>query len=151
MAERRRDFSAGCLEAAIVAEPVIDKVAWVHLEGGRILSTRSQGKDKYYLPGGKRESGETDAQCLQREISEELAVSLKPETLRSVGVFEAQAHGHAPGRNVRMSCYAAEYEGTLAASAEIAEFVWLAYADRERCSPVDQIIFDWLRDRGDLS
>lgn len=138
------------MEAGIVADPVIDKVAWIHLEGSRILSTRSHGKDKYYLPGGKREPGESDAQCLRREIREELAVSLKPESLRPVGVFEAQAHGHPPGTNVRMSCYAAEYEGTLAASAEIAEFTWLTYADRERCSPVDQIIFDWLRDRGEL-
>ena len=133
-----------------MTDPVIDKVAWIHIEGARILSTRSRGKDKYYLPGGKREPGESDAQCLRREISEELAVTLKPETLRPVGIFEAQAHGHPAGRNVRMSCYAAEYEGTLEASAEIAEFVWLTYADRERCSPVDQIIFDWLHERGEL-
>ena len=129
---------------------IIDKVAWIHLDGGRILSTRSRGKDKYYLPGGKREAGEADAQCLIREISEELAVALKAGTLRPVGVFEAQAHSHPVGTLIRMSCYAAEYEGELKASAEIAEFVWLSYADRARCSPVDQIIFDWLRERGEL-
>jgi 8-oxo-dGTP diphosphatase len=129
---------------------MIDKVAWIHLESGRILSTRSRGKDKYYLPGGKREAGESDAQCLIREISEELAVTLKEGSLRPVGVFEAQAHGHPEGTIVRMSCYAAEYEGELRASAEIAEHVWLTYADRARCAPVDQIIFDWLRERGEL-
>jgi len=33
----------------------IDKIAWIRLEEGRILSTRSRGKEVYYLPGGKRE------------------------------------------------------------------------------------------------
>lgn len=28
----------------------IDKVAWIQLEDGRIHSTRSRGKDVYYLP-----------------------------------------------------------------------------------------------------
>jgi len=129
---------------------VIDKVAWIHLEGARILSTRSRGKDKYYLPGGKREPGETDEQCLRREIGEELAVELAAGSPRHVGTFEAQAHGHPAGTIVRLTCYAAEYTGELKASAEIEEFVWLTYSDRERCSPVDQIIFDWLHERGEL-
>jgi len=30
------------------------------------------------------------------------------------------------------------------------EIVWLSYADRERSAPVDKIIFDWLRERGEL-
>jgi 8-oxo-dGTP diphosphatase len=130
---------------------IIDKVAWIHLDSGRILSTRSRGKDTFYLPGGKREPGESDVQCLIREISEELAVELKAGTLRPVGVFEAQAHGHPAGTIIRMSCYAAQYEGELEASAEIEEFVWLTYADRSRSAPVDQIIFDWLHERGELA
>ena len=36
---------------------VIDKVAFLYLQDGKILSTRSKGKDKYYIPGGKREAG----------------------------------------------------------------------------------------------
>ena len=39
----------------------IDKIAWIRLEDGKILSTRSRGKDVYYIPGGKREPGETDS------------------------------------------------------------------------------------------
>jgi 8-oxo-dGTP diphosphatase len=51
---------------------------------------------------------------------------------------------------VRMTCYAGDYSGTLAASSEIAELAWLGYADRNRVSPVDQIIFDHLHGRGQL-
>lgn len=28
----------------------IDKIAWIHLENGAILSSRSRGKDVYYIP-----------------------------------------------------------------------------------------------------
>jgi 8-oxo-dGTP diphosphatase len=128
----------------------IDKIAWVHTKDGRVLSTRSRGKQTYYLPGGKREAGESDEACVCREIREELSVELRPETLRKLGVFEAQADGREEGVKIVMPCYAAEYSGELSASAEIQEYVWLGYSDRERCAPVDQIIFDWLRDRGEL-
>jgi hypothetical protein len=35
---------------------VIDKLAWIELQNQSILSTKSYGKDKFYIPGGKRES-----------------------------------------------------------------------------------------------
>ena len=53
---------------------IIDKLAWIELKDKSILSTKSYGKDKYYIPGGKREIGETDEQALIREINEELSV-----------------------------------------------------------------------------
>jgi 8-oxo-dGTP diphosphatase len=129
---------------------LIDKVAWILLSEGRILSTRSRGKDVYYLPGGKREPGETDVDTLVREIAEELSVAIVPATARHLGTFEAQAHGHAGGVLVRMTCYTAAFSGVLTASAEIEEVLWLTYADRPRVSPVDQIIFDDLHRAGRL-
>jgi hypothetical protein len=49
-----------------------------------------------------------------------------------------------------MTCYAADYQGTLRPASEIEEIVWLTYADRPRVSPVDQVIFDHLRSAGQL-
>jgi 8-oxo-dGTP pyrophosphatase MutT (NUDIX family) len=131
---------------------IIDKIAWLRFDGsGRILSTRSHGKSAYYLPGGKREPGETDEQTLLREIHEELTVELLPATLSPAGTFEAQAHGHATGVRVRMTCYFAEYRGTIRPAAEIAEVVWLTYRNRHQVSPVDQLIFDSLYGDGFLA
>lgn len=127
---------------------IIDKVAWVRIENGRVLCARSTGKDSYYLPGGKREPGETDSETLLREIAEELSVQLKPETIAAFGSFEAQAHGKAEGVVVKMSCYTANYEGTLTPAAEISELAWFTYNDRERVSHVSQIIFDRLHKLG---
>ncbi|UMP05966.1 NUDIX domain-containing protein [Amycolatopsis sp. EV170708-02-1] len=127
---------------------MIDKIAWLHLVDGRILSTRSRGKSVFYLPGGKREPGESDAETLIREIREELTVEIDPADIEPAGVFEAQADGHASGLVVRMTCYTAGFGGTLAASSEIEEIAWLGHGDRDRVSAVDKIIFDHLRETG---
>ncbi|WP_143961208.1 NUDIX hydrolase [Litoribacter populi] len=125
---------------------VIDKLAWIHIQDQRLLSTRSTGKEVYYILGGKRESGESDAEALIREIQEELSVQLVKDSLHHIGTFKAQAHGHPQGVMVQMTCYAAYYTGKLQAAAEIEEIVWLSYADKEKVSPVDKIIFDWLKE-----
>jgi 8-oxo-dGTP diphosphatase len=125
----------------------IDTVAWVRLESGRILCARPRGKDIFYIPGGKREGPESDLQTLLREIAEELTVALLPETVTHVGTYEAD---QPDGAVVRMSCYAGDYAGTLAASSEIDELAWFCYADRPRVPPVDQLLFDDLKASGEL-
>ena len=126
---------------------VIDKLAWIEIKDGKILSTRSKGKDMYYIPGGKREVGESDGEALIREIREELSVNLISDTLSYFETFQAQAHGQPPGTEVKMTCYTGQYQGTLRAASEIAEVVWLTYPDYHRVAPVDQLIFDWLKER----
>ena len=126
---------------------VIDKVAFLYLQDGMILSTRSKGKDKYYIPGGKREAGESDIETLVREVKEELSVDIIKSSAKLYGVFEAQAHGKAEGVIVKMTCYTAEFTGELKADSEIAEIVWLTTADIEAVSPVDKLIFADLKQK----
>jgi 8-oxo-dGTP pyrophosphatase MutT (NUDIX family) len=106
-----------------------------------------RGKDVFYIPGGKREAAESDLQTLLREITEELTVTLLPETMTHVGTYEAD---QPDGAVVRMSCYTGDYTGTLAASSEIDELAWFSYADRPRVPPVDRLLFDDLKATGDL-
>ena len=127
---------------------VIDKVAFLYLKDGKILSTRSKGKDKYYISGGKREAGETDIETLVREVKEELSVDIIESSAKLYGVFEAQAHGKAEGVIVKMTCYTAEYTGELKADSEIAEIVWLTTEDIESVSPVDKLIMVDLHEKG---
>ena len=128
---------------------VIDKLAWLHIVDRRLLMARSRGRSLCYLPGGKREPGESDVQALRREIREELTVDLCADTLQPVGVFRAQADGQTEGVEVALRCYRAEYRGTLVAAAEIEALLWLRHVDREQCSPAGRLVLDWAR-RQDL-
>jgi 8-oxo-dGTP pyrophosphatase MutT (NUDIX family) len=130
---------------------LIDTVAWVLIEGGRILCARPRGKDAFYVPGGKREGSESDVETLVREIEEELAVLLDPGTAVHVGTYEAAVPGLADGTVVRMACYTAAYRGEPVPSSEIDEVAWFSYAERDEVPPVDQLLFDDLKSRGHLA
>lgn len=126
---------------------MIDKIALLYISEGKILSTRSKGKDKWYFPGGKREPGETDMQTLVREIREELNVEVLENTVRFYGKFDAQAHGKAEGVIVRMTCYTACIKGDLLANNEIEEIRWIDSSFIDCVSPVDRIIITDLKSR----
>ena len=126
---------------------LIDKLAWIHIVDRKILSTLSKGKATYYIPGGKREGDESDIDALVREIKEELSIDLIPSQQEFIGTFEAQAHGKGEGVVVKMTCYSGPYTGELEPDSEIEEMVWFTHKDREQSSPVDKIIFDWLKEQ----
>ncbi|KAF0846965.1 NUDIX hydrolase [Nocardia caishijiensis] len=125
---------------------LIDTVAWVLIDNGRILCARPRGKDVFYIPGGKREGSETDLETLVREVAEELTVELSPETAVHVGTYEADDADVV----VRMACYTAEYRGVLTASSEIEALAWFGFGDRDLVPPVDQLLFDDLAAAGAL-
>ena len=126
----------------------IDKIAFIYLKNGKILSTLSKGKDAYYIPGGKREGSETDEETLIRECKEELTVDILKDTIKYYGTFKAQAHGKAEGIIVKMTCYIVDFEGTLKPSSEIEEIKWLDYSNLNvKISPVDELIFKDLYDK----
>jgi 8-oxo-dGTP diphosphatase len=128
----------------------IDKIAFIEIQNGKIVSTKSKGKTKYYIPGGKREQGESDEQTLIREIVEELSVTIIPNTATYIGTFSAQSDGSKEGIQVIMTCYTAKYTGHLKANSEIEEIKWLNYSDLDIISEVDKKIFKFLYEKGAL-
>lgn len=128
--------------------PIIDKIAWLHLTDGKILSTLSKGKSTFYIPGGKREGKETDRETLVREIKEELDVDIDFDTVAFFGVYEAQSDGAADGVKVKMTCYIGSYTGELKASSEIDCFEWHTTNDIDKVSTVDKIIYKDLFSKG---
>ena len=125
----------------------IDKLAFIEIRDRKVLETLSFGKDKWYIPGGKRIEGETDEQALIREVLEELAVDVIPETIKYYGTFEAVAHGKPEGTFVRMTCYRASYKGVLTPSMEVEKMDRFDYSKKEMTSPVDHLIFDDLKNK----
>jgi 8-oxo-dGTP pyrophosphatase MutT (NUDIX family) len=126
----------------------IDKLAYIDIVNKKILVTQSRGKDTWYIPGGKREEGESDHEALIREVKEELSIDLVENTIEKYGVFEAQAHGRPAGTIVRMTCYMADYTGEMKPDSEIDAVEYFEYARKAETSPVDHLIFDDLKKKG---
>lgn len=129
---------------------VIEKVAWIRLDEGRLLATRTHGRDLFYLPGGKPEPGETHEQALVREIAEELGVSLDTATITPVLILEAPADNKPAGTLVRTVCFTADGAGEPAPCGEIAEIARLTHSDHPRSSPTTRQVLDRLAATGEL-
>lgn len=128
--------------------PTIDALAWIHIVDGALLAVRTTGRDAFYLPGGKREPGESDAAALSREIHEELGIKLRPDTLTLSTVVVDTAHGQPDGTQVRMACYVADHDGEPVGHREIAELAWVTSADADRLAPAARTVLAELHGRG---
>ena len=53
------------------------KSAGIIIKDGALLVLRSKGKDTFYAPGGKLDSGETPEQAMSRELYEEVGLTKK--------------------------------------------------------------------------
>jgi ADP-ribose pyrophosphatase YjhB (NUDIX family) len=130
------------------SQNVIDKLGWILVEDRKVLCVRSKGEVLFYIPGGKREKGESDLMALSREIRKDLQVTLKPESFLFLGSFEAQADEKNKGKLVRLRCYESEYTGDFQPSSEIEAFTWVSYRDRVKLSLAGNLVFDHLHREG---
>lgn len=97
-----------------------------------MLTVRKRGTEMFMLPGGKPESGESEADCARREVHEELGIELAPSDIEPLGTWDAPAANEA-GATVRASVFRASASVSAAvqprAQAEIEELRWLDPAD----------------------
>ena len=117
----------------------INKVGLLVLRDDRLLLCR-KGRDtsKLILPGGRLEAGESDLECLAREVREELGdVSLK--AVEYLGVYQDRAAFDDPSivKTLRIVLYRGWLRGRPTPSAEIAELVWFGPdSDRRDLTPI---------------
>ena len=89
----------------------------------KLLVVRVRDNVKWYLPGGKIESGETKEQALIREIKEELNVDLIPSSIEFVTMVSDKAYGI--DDDVELYCFRAKFTGEIIPVAEISEVQYL--------------------------
>ncbi|WP_199436091.1 NUDIX hydrolase [Vibrio owensii] len=101
------------------------KSAGIIIKDGALLVLRSKGKDTFYAPGGKLDSGETPEQALCRELQEEVSIGVKEDALTLFGRFEAPAHDKDGITLVMDVFFVNDYSGEVVASNEIEECQWV--------------------------
>lgn len=94
-------------------------------EDGYVLSVRKKNTEKFMMPGGKLEEGETGSMTARREIAEELGLELAESEFIPLGRHSAPA-ANEPG--FRVDCDVFLWSGYLsetpAVRAEIVESRW---------------------------
>jgi 8-oxo-dGTP diphosphatase len=107
---------------------VVAAVAFVR--DGHVLTVRKDGTDRFMLPGGKLEPGESAYDAAVREVREEVGLDVADLTL--LGEFTADA-ANEPGHLVESTVYVAPLPHGVdrvvvepAAAGEIAELRWTA-------------------------
>jgi len=106
---------------------VLRIAAAVIVADGRMLLVRKRGTASFMQPGGKLEPGESGAECLVRELEEELALGIPVESLLPLGRFAAPA-ANEPDHAVDCDVYrvppAALVGQRPVVQAELAELRW---------------------------
>lgn len=127
---------------------IIRKVALAVFKGKKILLVRSSIKDEvFYSLGGKIKEGESDSDCIKREVFEELNCGVDEKSLKFLQEFEGPAHR---GGILNVRLYEGKLIGKPKPSSEVFE---LGYFDlnspKKHLSEIAQTqILPWLKENG---
>ena len=132
---------------------VIYKVALAVFKDGKLLQVRSRNQNSvFFTLGGKIEKGESDLECLKREVKEEIGCELDEKSVKFLKEFEDVAHGK-NGDLVNIRLYEGKLVGKMKPSSEIAEIGYFdSSSDKKHLSTIAQrTIFPWLKMHGYLT
>ena len=103
-----------------------NKVGALILRDDRLLLCRkNRDTSKLILPGGRVEAGESDVDCLTRELREELG-EVVLRNVEYVGTYEDRAAFDDPAvvKTLRIALYRGDMVGAPTPASEITEIVW---------------------------
>lgn len=107
------------------SRPRIQIVAAVIVDtDGRVLLVRKRHTTAFMQPGGKIDAGETAIEALQRELTEELGLTVPVSEIRPLGRHIADA-ANEPGHVVDAELFMVSTQGHPEAAAEIEEIAWI--------------------------
>ncbi|MBC7926762.1 MAG: NUDIX domain-containing protein [Bryobacteraceae bacterium] len=102
----------------------IVKAGLLVIRDGRILLCRKNRDTALFItPGGRLEPGETEDECIVREVAEELGPDVAVSELHYIGTYRDVAAGQ-EDRMVEVRLYRGNLQGDPAPHSEIAELIW---------------------------
>ena len=124
----------------------ISSVAWVYQQDEKVLCVKTRGKDKFFIPGGKLNHNESNQSALQREILEELSVTLSMDSIKHLVTIKELAYG-LDNTLVNMHCFTADYQGEILINSEIETSMWIGRDKIELCAPAAQRVLELVLDK----
>lgn len=129
------------------SDDITEELAWIHTQDRKLLCLRNAGA-VYRIPSVKKSNTDSDGETLFKMVQESLGIELDITGLSKVEVF--QTASGSSGHFIRKLCYRTNFPSALGLTSHIPEISWLGYADRDSVSEIDQMIFDYLYQKGDL-
>src|SRR6185503_21266775 len=112
--------------SSVMPRNAIEVAAGVVFRDGRVLITQRRPDDHlgglWEFPGGKRESGETFAACLRRELMEELGIEVE------VGECLGSVTHRYPGKTVHLRFYRCAWRLHEPSALGCQDFAWVTAA-----------------------
>ena len=116
----------------------------------KLLQVRTKKqKEVFYTLGGKLEEGESDLDCLKREVMEEIGCDIDESSIKFLATFQDVSHGK-DGALVNIRMYEGELKGNPRPTSEVVEIGWFdTKSDKKQLSLIAQrTIFPWLKEHG---
>lgn len=106
----------------------IRKCALLLIRDKKLLLSRETGDKRFLSVGGTFEDGETDLQCLQRELVEETGTKAKGSTLEFLNEF---VYSEGSEKIIHIRAYTGELEKEPKATGGVEELKWFDRAELE--------------------
>ncbi|WP_414043421.1 NUDIX hydrolase [Macrococcus sp. EM39E] len=118
----------------------------VEIKDNKLLLVKVRDNEKYYLPGGKIETGESDIESLTREMEEELSVKLDASKLAYLDTIIGPAYPDT-NHDVELRCYTYEGLDTVEKSSEITDVQYMDMSDTTNIAPAVQVLIQKLQQK----
>jgi hypothetical protein len=130
---------------------IIDRISFIHTRDNKVLFLKEEGMPFYFLPGGPRIAGESDADRLNLYLSVQLGILGNPKKLVALGTYENRYDLQHPAVFLRQHCYTMPLSGVLQTAPGLEGPYWLGYEERTKLTGPDKVIMEALLKKGVLT